>query len=84
MKEPLSQRRMREELRHRGEIEAGQRFTLRALRLRFGSDATDSLSAVVNTIENVGFLTTLHSLALCCSKLDEFEAKLQSLRDPNL
>lgn len=84
MNEQLSQRRMREALRHRGEIEAGQRFTLRALRLRFGSKATDGLSAVVNTIENVGFLTPLHLLAVRCSSLDELREKLWSLQDPNL
>jgi hypothetical protein len=80
MKEPLSWRQMREWIH----LERTREYTLTTLRNRFGADAIAGLAAVVETIDNATFLTTLYWLAITCSVVDEFKAKLSSLPNPNM
>ena len=65
-------------------LEWNRGITLATLRQRFGADAIADLAAIVETIDNATFLTTLQCLAMTCSVVDEFRAKLSSLPNPNM
>ena len=80
MKESRFAREMREEGASRSQFRLVRDLTLDVLRVKFGTIATKDLPEMMNTIEDVTFLLTLHHLAASCSTLDEFKAGLPALQ----
>ena len=76
MKESRFAREMREE----GEVEKARAYILIVLRLRFGETAVSDVAVVVNTIDDVTYLDSLHSLAVSCKGLDEFKTRLPAFQ----
>ncbi len=76
----MKESRLHREAKEEGELEKARAYILNILRLRFGETAVSDVAVVVNTIDDVTYLDSLHSLAVSCATLDEFKASLPALQ----
>ena len=73
-REQMKESKVYQEIKEEGRLEAQRAFLLEDVEARFGPDAVNEFTPLINALNDSGRLERLHRLALRCSGVSEFRA----------